>query len=646
MTRGNTPHEGEKGGNTTRHRPYPSTALRDAPRPAEPHDVGHTVGNATRRAPRPPSPAQDARNGKTPELDSEDQRMDDEPSERPDGRGGEDAGPMEMTILNMALQQAAEILKTISIHAEYPAHISELAQTIAQRIIPPAQTPTIAPTTDDGKSNILQNVVRTMERLTDRIDAMENRALHASITPAVTRTWAEEMEAAPITDTPNAMDTRRKTTRKDAPTTSIATSKPIAPRPRRDPLPRPAVTNPLAAYHPSRLIVEIENGPGPEERPTEVEIVKNINEVLQSTDESRRLRVVNVKFNTHNNCIVFTRSDQSAGDLATFADTFVHFIAGNRRTRVRPDQRWYKVQLNGVPVRNERTGAVRTPQEIDDELRALNPDYARMAVLDLPRWMRHQGDIIYNTHSSIVLALKTETDATFLVNRVQNLAIGGHFAQVKRYADKPPVMQCSRCWEFGHTRSRCKQKERCRICGKSDHSEATHICTECPPTSENGGDIDMDASAHPRHTKDYQCANCNGPHSATFRNCPIRERAAGTTKSKPSKNGNPPARREWIEVTPHTSMTTDTPSQAQRRDAQEERNRFALLEAANEERRANDVEALEKRFPNAGKDKCKNTLELADGDFQKAVALMSDLESSPSPPLRATALLEEYRDEN
>ncbi|EPS97483.1 hypothetical protein FOMPIDRAFT_48515, partial [Fomitopsis schrenkii] len=101
-----------------------------------------------------------------------------------------------------------------------------------------------------------------------------------------------------------------------------------------------------------------------------------------------------------------------------------------------------------------------------------------MEVHDLPRWMRHRADIEYNTHSSVVLALKTEADTTFLVTRVQNLAIGGNFAQAKRYADKPPAMQCSQCWEFGHTQTRCKKTERCRICGKDDHSEANHICTE------------------------------------------------------------------------------------------------------------------------------------------------------------------------
>ena len=645
MTRGNTPHEGGKGGNTTRHRPYPSTALRDAQRPEEPRDVGHTVGDTPGRAPKPPSPARDDHNKQSDAPDLEDQSMDDEPSEQPDGSStsrGEEAAPREMTLLDMALRQAAEILKTISIHAEYPTHIIELTQTITQRILPATQPLTETPKTDDRKNSVLQDVVRTMERLTSRIDAMETRALQTSTTQATSRSWADEMDTMVDNNTPTAQDGPKRNARKDTPTTSIATSKPIAPRPRREPLPRPAVTNPLTAYHPSRLIIEIEDGPGL----TEVELVKNINEVLQSADESRRLRVVNVKFNAHNNCIVFTRSDQSAGDLAKFADNFVQFIAGDRRTRIRPDQGWYKVQLNGVPVRNERTGAVRTPQEIEDELRALNPDYTRMAVLDLPRWMRHRADLEYNTHSSVVLALKTETDATFLVNRVQNLAIGGHFAQVKRYADKPPVMQCSHCWGFGHTRSRCKQKERCRICGKDDHNEATHVCTECPPASENGDDVDMDATAHLKHFNDYCCANCNGPHSATFRNCAVRQRTAGTTKSKPSKGGNSHARQEWIEVTPHTMTTTDAPSQARRHDAQAERNRFALLEAANEERWANDVDAVGKCFPNAGTDECKATLKLADGDFQRAVAIMSDLEPSPSPQLQRTTILEEHQDDN
>ena len=98
-------------------------------------------------------------------------------------------------------------------------------------------------------------------------------------------------------------------------------------------------------------------------------------------------------------------------------------------------------------------------------------------------------------------------------------------------------------------------------------------------------------------------------------------------------------------MTPSTTTTTVTPSQAQCHNAAE-RNRFALLAAAEEERRANDAAALEKRFPNAGRDKCKATLELADGDFQKAVAIMSDLEPQPTSPRRATMTQEVDQDDN
>ena len=182
--------------------------------------------------------------------------MDNEPSEQPDGSctsRGEEAAPREMTLLDMALRQAAEILKTISIHAEYPTHIIELTQTITQRILPATQPLTETPKTDDRKNSVLQDVVRTMERLTSRIDAMETRALQTSTTQATSRSWADEMDTMVDNNTPTAQDGPKRNTRKDTPTTSIATSKPITPRPRREPLPRPAVTNPLAAYHPSRL---------------------------------------------------------------------------------------------------------------------------------------------------------------------------------------------------------------------------------------------------------------------------------------------------------------------------------------------------------------------------------------------------------
>lgn len=166
MTRGNAPHEGEKGGNTTRHRPYPNTALKDAPRLTETRDVGHTVGSTPARAPRTPSPAQTDRNRQDDADRPEDDTMEDEPSAQPIGDpqgGGGEAEPREMTLLDMALRQAAEILKTISIHAEYPPHIKMLTESIAQRILPKTQAPAATTTADDGKNDILKNIVNTME---------------------------------------------------------------------------------------------------------------------------------------------------------------------------------------------------------------------------------------------------------------------------------------------------------------------------------------------------------------------------------------------------------------------------------------------------------------------------------------------------
>ncbi|KZT66228.1 hypothetical protein DAEQUDRAFT_813756 [Daedalea quercina L-15889] len=579
MSRGHTPQEGEKGGGNARYQPYTGGTSNNTPKAASLKSVGHTVDSAPSRAPtttaptptaptrrgvsvfsrltemvtRSPASTGQTRPAATTAAD-EDETMQDAPIDifnQNLARGQEETGAAQTKLLELVLGKAIDILRKISIHAECPPIVVELAETIAQRIIPKKETTNPAPTESSTTTDtVLQEVVRTMERLTSRIDSMEARATRRNNGQETTVNWADDVETSLATTTPA---TTKRSNSKAGPRTSNATSKPITPKLRKEALPRPAVTNPLSAYHSSRLIVEIEDGPGPGERSTEVEIVKQINEALQSSDESRHLRVVNVKFNAQNNCIVFTRADQSAGDLAPFAENFIESITGGRRTRVRPDQKWYKVQLNGVRVHNNRTGEIMTPQEIEDELRALNPDYAKMAVHDLPRWMRHRADLGQNTHSSVVLTLTTETDANFLVNRVRNLAIGGNFVEARHYADKPPVMQCSRCWAYGHTRTRCKNPEKCRLCGKEDHNEAMH---------------------------------------------------------------------------------------AQQRDAQEQQNKFMLLEAEHEKQRANDLEVLKKRYPSVSEDKCKATLELADGNFARAVAYMEGLAESPpqSPHMVQTGL--------
>lgn len=136
--------------------------------------------------------------------------------------------PREMTLLDMTLRQAAEILKTISIHTEYTPQIRTLTESIVQRILPEMQSPAAIPTIDNGKEDILQNVVCTMERLTSRINAMESCTGRPDQAQATGRSWAEEMDEMDMMPT-HTTTTSRKDAHKDTPNTSTATSKPITP---------------------------------------------------------------------------------------------------------------------------------------------------------------------------------------------------------------------------------------------------------------------------------------------------------------------------------------------------------------------------------------------------------------------------------
>ncbi|XP_058811244.1 uncharacterized protein LOC131676139 [Topomyia yanbarensis] len=61
----------------------------------------------------------------------------------------------------------------------------------------------------------------------------------------------------------------------------------------------------------------------------------------------------------------------------------------------------------------------------------------------------------------------------------------------------PAPMVCFQCLQYGHSKTRCKSKEVCPNCSKSAHVAEGERCIE------------------PAY-----CRNCEGPHSASSRDCP------------------------------------------------------------------------------------------------------------------------------
>lgn len=81
----------------------------------------------------------------------------------------------------------------------------------------------------------------------------------------------------------------------------------------------------------------------------------------------------------------------------------------------------------------------------------------------------------------------------------KELFFGYEVCTTREYKQGP--MQCFRCYEFGHTKSRCQAEEICRNC-----SEAHKIAKDAD------GKTICDAAT--------KCRHCNGAHSSASRSCP------------------------------------------------------------------------------------------------------------------------------
>lgn len=80
---------------------------------------------------------------------------------------------------------------------------------------------------------------------------------------------------------------------------------------------------------------------------------------------------------------------------------------------------------------------------------------------------------------------------------------------------KRPLAQCNNCLRFGHRSSNCKSKARCNLCA------AEHATAECEFNTSN-------TAGYNTQNLPYVCVHCQGPHQATDKKCPHREKQIKT----------------------------------------------------------------------------------------------------------------------
>ena len=101
----------------------------------------------------------------------------------------------------------------------------------------------------------------------------------------------------------------------------------------------------------------------------------------------------------------------------------------------------------------------------------------------------------------------------------QNLAcnVTGIVCKVEEFRAPISVMQCYNQY-FGHSAKTCRSKQKCLICGEN------HSHKGCPS----------------RESRKPTCANCNGPHVASYKGCPEYKKAGvQTTCGQQSKSHTP-----------------------------------------------------------------------------------------------------------
>ncbi|XP_064485190.1 uncharacterized protein LOC135397517 [Ornithodoros turicata] len=124
-----------------------------------------------------------------------------------------------------------------------------------------------------------------------------------------------------------------------------------------------------------------------------------------------------------------------------------------------------------------------------------------LGAIDVRRQRSYQetedGDSQVQNSHTVIITFKSE------IKMPEEIHLGFHTYQVEEYFTPT---QCFKCLRFGHLARNCRGHTRCKYCaGPHQHKECTT-------------------------KREKKCANCQGPHTATYGGCPKRKIAARSVK--------------------------------------------------------------------------------------------------------------------
>ena len=102
------------------------------------------------------------------------------------------------------------------------------------------------------------------------------------------------------------------------------------------------------------------------------------------------------------------------------------------------------------------------------------------------------------------LEISDPAEAEALLSQNLMCNVTGIVYKVEEFRQPVSVRQCFNCQCFGHSAQNCKSKQKCVICGEN------HSHKGCPK----------------KEVKQPKCANCSGPHVASYKGCPEYKKQA------------------------------------------------------------------------------------------------------------------------
>ena len=102
------------------------------------------------------------------------------------------------------------------------------------------------------------------------------------------------------------------------------------------------------------------------------------------------------------------------------------------------------------------------------------------------------------------LEINDPTEAEALLSKNLVCQVTGIVYKVEEFRTPISVTQCYNCQSFGHSAKTCRSNQKCLICGEN------HSHKGCPN----------------KESRKAKCANCKGPHVASYKGCPEYKKQA------------------------------------------------------------------------------------------------------------------------